>query len=63
MVNTWGCSLGAILPGKMADGKTYVLRNYDLSPDISDMRLCTTRVEGSMLIQDFQFQHLVEVKV
>lgn len=48
--NAWlipgGCSLGAILPGKMADGKTYVLRNYDLSPDISDMRLCTTRVEG-----------------
>lgn len=48
--NAWlipgGCSLGAILPGKMADGKTYVLRNYDLSPDISDMRLCTTDVEG-----------------
>ena len=48
--NAWlipgGCSLGAILPGKMADGKTYVVRNYDLSPDISDMRLCTTNVEG-----------------
>jgi len=48
--NAWlipgGCSLGAILPGKMADGKTYVIRNYDLSPDISDMRLCTTVVEG-----------------
>lgn len=48
--NAWlipgGCSLGAILPGKMADGKTYVLRNYDLSPNISDMRLCTTNVEG-----------------
>ncbi|KOS62233.1 linear amide C-N hydrolase [Lysinibacillus agricola] len=48
--NAWlipgGCSLGAILPGKMADGKTYVVRNYDLSPDISDMRLCTTAVEG-----------------
>ncbi|UNP84344.1 C45 family autoproteolytic acyltransferase/hydolase [Bacillus mycoides] len=41
-----GCSLGAILPQKMSDGKTYVLRNYDLSPDISDMRLCTTKVDG-----------------
>ncbi|WP_257142975.1 C45 family autoproteolytic acyltransferase/hydolase [Bacillus pseudomycoides] len=30
----------------MSDGKTYVLRNYDLSPDISDMRLCTTKVDG-----------------
>ncbi|MGE8035568.1 C45 family autoproteolytic acyltransferase/hydolase [Lysinibacillus sp. NPDC093692] len=48
--NAWlipgGCSLGAILPGKMADGKTYVIRNYDLSPSISDMCLCTTVVEG-----------------
>jgi len=47
--NAWlipgGCSLGAIMPGKMADGKTYVIRNYDLSPAISDMRLCTTVVE------------------
>ncbi|PEP69613.1 C45 family autoproteolytic acyltransferase/hydolase [Bacillus pseudomycoides] len=39
-----GCSLGAISPPKMSDGKTYVLRNYDLSPDISDMRLC--KVDG-----------------
>jgi len=48
--NAWlipgGCSLGAVLPGKMVDGKTYVIRNYDLSPAISDMRLCTTVVEG-----------------
>lgn len=41
-----GCSIGAILPKKMADGKTYVVRNYDLSPNISDMRLCTTKVNG-----------------
>ncbi|MBD8499777.1 C45 family autoproteolytic acyltransferase/hydolase [Paenibacillus arenosi] len=41
-----GCSIGAILPRKMVDGKTYVIRNYDLSPDISDMRLCTTKVNG-----------------
>lgn len=41
-----GCSLGAILPSKTVDGKTYVLRNYDLSPEISDMRLCTTKVDG-----------------
>ncbi|PEE39803.1 hypothetical protein COL91_13880 [Bacillus pseudomycoides] len=32
-----GCSLGAILPQKMSDGKTYVLRNYDLSPDIGSI--------------------------
>ena len=41
-----GCSLGAVLPSKTSDGKTYVLRNYDLSPAISDMRLCTTKVKG-----------------
>lgn len=41
-----GCSLGAILPTKTEDKKTYVLRNYDLSPTISDMRLCTTNVKG-----------------
>lgn len=41
-----GCSLGALLPSKMVDGKTYVLRTYDLSPDISDMRLCVTKVDG-----------------
>lgn len=41
-----GCSLGAILPSKTNDNKTYVLRNYDLSPAISDMRLCMTKVKG-----------------
>ncbi|SOC24386.1 acyl-CoA:6-aminopenicillanic acid acyl transferase [Ureibacillus xyleni] len=41
-----GCSLSAILPMKTSDNKTYVLRNYDLSPHISDMRLCTTKVKG-----------------
>ncbi|NGP45660.1 choloylglycine hydrolase [Bacillaceae bacterium SIJ1] len=41
-----GCSLGAVLPSKTKDRKTYVLRNYDLSPTISDMRLCTTKVKG-----------------
>lgn len=41
-----GCSLGAVLPIKTNDRKTYVLRNYDLSPAISDMRLCTTKVKG-----------------
>ncbi|WP_440897082.1 C45 family autoproteolytic acyltransferase/hydrolase [Amphibacillus sp. Q70] len=41
-----GCSLGAVLPSKTSDGKTYLLRNYDLSPAISDMRLCTTKVKG-----------------
>lgn len=41
-----GCSLGAILPSKTNDSKTYVIRNYDLSPAISDMRICTTKVKG-----------------
>lgn len=39
-----GCSLAAILPSKSTDRKTYLLRNYDLTPEISDMRLCSTRV-------------------
>jgi len=41
-----GCSVAAILPSKSTDRKTYVLRNYDLSPEISDMRLCSTKVRG-----------------
>ncbi|WP_106767102.1 C45 family autoproteolytic acyltransferase/hydolase [Paenibacillus faecalis] len=41
-----GCSIGAVLPTKTNDRKTYVLRNYDLSPVISDMRLCSTKVKG-----------------
>ncbi|PHF04949.1 C45 family peptidase [Bacillus sp. AC79A.1] len=41
-----GCSLGAILPSKTDNKETYVLRNYDLSPVISDMRLCTTKIKG-----------------
>ncbi|MFD1412253.1 C45 family autoproteolytic acyltransferase/hydolase [Oceanobacillus jeddahense] len=41
-----GCSLGVISPRKMVDGKTYLVQNYDLSPEISDMRLCSTKVRG-----------------
>ncbi|WP_334077769.1 C45 family peptidase [Paenibacillus sanfengchensis] len=41
-----GCSLAAVLPSKASDRKTYVLRNYDLSPEISDMRLCSTNITG-----------------
>ncbi|MBY7141865.1 choloylglycine hydrolase [Virgibacillus sp. NKC19-3] len=41
-----GCSLGVVSPRKMIDGKTYLVRNYDLSPEISDMRLCSTKVKG-----------------
>lgn len=41
-----GCSHCAVLPGKSADGRTYVLRNYDLSPELTDMRLCYTDIQG-----------------
>ncbi|PZM65992.1 C45 family autoproteolytic acyltransferase/hydolase [Paenibacillus dendritiformis] len=41
-----GCSHCAVLPGKTADGRTYVLRNYDLSPELADMRLCDTAIHG-----------------
>jgi len=46
---TWlnaGCSHLAVLPEKTIDGHTYVLRNYDFSENMDDMRLCTTHVEG-----------------
>ncbi|WP_010503211.1 C45 family autoproteolytic acyltransferase/hydolase [Paenibacillus elgii] len=41
-----GCSHCAVLPGKTSDNRTYVLRNYDLSPQLDDMRLCSTSVTG-----------------
>lgn len=42
-----GCSHFAIAPRKMMDGKMYMMRNYDMSVDMDDMRLCSTNIEGS----------------
>ncbi|GIN94381.1 choloylglycine hydrolase [Siminovitchia terrae] len=53
-----GCSLGAVLPSKTNDSKTYVLRNYDLSPAISDKRLCTTKVKGKYSHTGFSVSYL-----
>lgn len=43
-----GCSLAALLPGKSGDGHPRVLRNYDLSAEIADMRLCSTSPKGKL---------------
>ena len=40
-----GCSHCAILPAKTENRHTYMLRNYDLSPNVDDMRLCSTSIE------------------
>lgn len=42
-----GCSHCVVLPKKTDSKHTYVLRNYDLSPKIDDMRFCSTHVEGA----------------
>ncbi|CAM4325123.1 MULTISPECIES: C45 family autoproteolytic acyltransferase/hydolase [Bacillus cereus group] len=42
-----GCSHCVVLPKKTDSKHTYVLRNYDLSPKIDDMRFFSTHVEGT----------------
>ncbi|KAB2451891.1 choloylglycine hydrolase [Bacillus sp. CH126_4D] len=42
-----GCSHGVVLPKKTDSQHTYILRNYDLSPEIDDMRFCSTHAEGT----------------
>lgn len=41
-----GCSLAAISNKKMINGKSYVLRTYDLGENISDFRMCTTNMNN-----------------
>lgn len=41
-----GCSQMAVLPGITVDGHIYVARNYDYSPQESDLCLITTKVKG-----------------
>ncbi|HGH7176300.1 TPA: C45 family autoproteolytic acyltransferase/hydrolase [Bacillus wiedmannii] len=42
-----GCSHCVVLPKKTDSKHTYILRNYDLSPKIDDMRFCSTHAEGT----------------
>ena len=51
-----GCSHCAILPQKTDSKHTYVLRNYDLSPQVDDMRFCSTQVTGSYYHSGFSTQ-------
>lgn len=48
-----GCSHCVVLPKKTDSKHTYVLRNYDLSPKIDDMRFCSTHVEGAYVHNGF----------
>ncbi|GAB6430287.1 C45 family autoproteolytic acyltransferase/hydolase [Bacillus luti] len=52
-----GCSHCAVLPKKTDSKHTYVLRNYDLSPKIDDMRFCSTHVEGAYAHSGFSTQY------
>lgn len=52
-----GCSHCAVLPKKTDLKHTYVLRNYDLSPVIDDMRFCSTHVEGAYAHSGFSTQY------
>jgi len=52
-----GCSHCVVLPKKTDAKHTYVLRNYDLSPKIDDMRFCSTHVEGAYVHSGFSTQY------
>ncbi|MGG0155632.1 C45 family autoproteolytic acyltransferase/hydolase [Bacillus mycoides] len=52
-----GCSHCAVLSKKTDLEHTYVLRNYDLSPKIDDMRFCSTHVEGAYAHSGFSTQY------
>ncbi|EJV86627.1 choloylglycine hydrolase [Bacillus mycoides] len=52
-----GCSHCAVLPKKTDLKHTYVLRNFDLSPQIDDMRFCSTHVEGAYAHSGFSTQY------
>ncbi|CUB39925.1 C45 family autoproteolytic acyltransferase/hydolase [Bacillus cereus] len=52
-----GCSHCAVLPKKTDLKHTYVLRNYDLSPVIDEMRFCSTYVEGAYAHSGFSTQY------
>ncbi|OJE38235.1 choloylglycine hydrolase [Bacillus tropicus] len=52
-----GCSHCVVLPKKTDSKHTYVLRNYDLSPKIDDMRFCSTHVEGAYAHSGFSTQY------
>ncbi|WP_144611345.1 C45 family peptidase [Bacillus cereus] len=52
-----GCSHCVVLPKKTDSKHTYVLRNYDLSPEIDDMRFCSTHVEGAYVHSGFSTQY------
>ncbi|MGF9872961.1 C45 family peptidase [Bacillus tropicus] len=52
-----GCSHCAVLSKKTDSKHTYVLRNYDLSPKIDDMRFCSTHVEGAYAHSGFSTQY------
>ncbi len=52
-----GCSHCAVLPQKTDSEHTCVLRNYDLSPKIDDMRFCSTHVEGAYVHSGFSTQY------
>ncbi|MED0949027.1 C45 family autoproteolytic acyltransferase/hydrolase [Bacillus mobilis] len=52
-----GCSHCVVLPKKTDSKHTYVLRNYDLSPKIDDMRFCSTHVEGAYVHSGFSTQY------
>ncbi|HDR6312990.1 TPA: choloylglycine hydrolase [Bacillus cereus] len=52
-----GCSHCVVSPKKTDSKHTYVLRNYDLSPKIDDMRFCSTHVEGAYVHSGFSTQY------
>ncbi|MBG9798481.1 C45 family autoproteolytic acyltransferase/hydrolase [Brevibacillus laterosporus] len=48
-----GCTHSVVLPAKMRDGHLYVLRNYEFTPDLDDMRLCSTNIGGTYVHTGF----------
>ena len=57
-----GCSHCVVLPKKTDSKHTYVLRNYDLSPKIDDMRFVQLMLKVRMHIVAFLLNILAERK-
>ncbi len=51
-----GCSLGALKPSNNTDQKMYLFRTYDMNPDITEIRLCSTKPSSGYTHTGFSTQ-------
>ncbi|WP_232699461.1 C45 family autoproteolytic acyltransferase/hydolase [Brevibacillus daliensis] len=51
-----GCSHAVFLPSTTKTADTYVVRTYEFHPEIDDLRLCSTRIQGAYAHTGFSIQ-------